>query len=162
MDMTNDIVWLTIALASITVVITKAKRKTTKLDSKCIRMPPPAVKGLSIIRILHTLLTKGLQQMIHDQYKKLGSVFTVRFFRMKATFLIGPEVSAHFYQGTDYEISNGVGLEFTVPMLGKEVGYGVDSATRNEQFRVFYDVLKPSKLRSHYGSILQEVEVSNN
>jgi sterol 14-demethylase len=37
-------------------------------------MPPPAVKGLSIIRILHTLLTKGLQQMIHDQYKKLGSV----------------------------------------------------------------------------------------
>jgi sterol 14-demethylase len=66
---------------------------------------------------------------------KSWGVFTVSFFRMKATFLIGPEDSDHFYQGTDYEISNGVGLEFTVPMLGKEVGYGMDSATRNEQFR---------------------------
>jgi len=100
--------------------------------------------------------------MIHEQYTKLGSVFTISFFGLKTTFLIGPEVSAHFYQGLESEISHGKILEFTVPMLGKEVGYGVDIATRTEQNRFYVDALKPSKLRCHVGPMLQEVEVSNN
>jgi sterol 14-demethylase len=160
MDMTNGIVWFTIALVFITVVISKATRGVIKLDPKCNPPHPPTVKGVSFIRVLHTLLSKGLQAMIHDQYTKLGSVFTISFFQFKVTFLIGPEVSAHFYQGLDSEISHGNAIEFTVPMLGKEVGYGVDTATRNEQARIAFDALKPSKLRSHAAPMIQELGVS--
>jgi sterol 14-demethylase len=45
-------------------------------------------------------------------------------------------------------------------MLGKEVGYGVDTATRNEQARIAFDALKPSKLRSHAAPMIQELGVS--
>jgi sterol 14-demethylase len=68
---------------------------------------------------------------------------------MKTTFLVGPDVSAHFYQGPESEISQGSFLEFTVPMFGKDVGYGVDITTRTEQNRFYLDVLKPAKLRCH-------------
>lgn len=121
--------------------------------------PPPVVTGTSVIRLLHTLVTKGFRAMVQEQYTKFGSVFTVSFFGLKTTFLIGPEVSAHFYQGLESEISHGKLLDFTVPMFGKEVGYGVDIATRTEQNRFYVDALKPSKLRCHVGPMLQEVEV---
>ena len=160
MDMINGVMWFTIALVFITVVISMATGGGIMFDPKCTRPQPPTVKGVSIIPVLHTLLSKGLQAMIHDQYTRLGSVFTISFFQFKVTFLIGPEVSAHFYQGLDSEISHGNAIEFTVPMLGKEVGYGVDTATRNEQARISFDALKPSKLRSHAGPMIQEVGVS--
>ncbi|KAL6654836.1 hypothetical protein ACP70R_008301 [Stipagrostis hirtigluma subsp. patula] len=51
-------------------------------------------------------------------------------------------------KGSDSEIGHGDILEFTVPMIGKEVGQGVDMATRNEQHRFFRDALKPQKTRS--------------
>ncbi|OEL33697.1 hypothetical protein BAE44_0005284 [Dichanthelium oligosanthes] len=153
--------WVAIALVFVTAVITKAMRTRIKHDSVCTRPPPPVVKGGSIIGLLHTFFTKGFRAMIQDQYAKLGSVFTISFFGLKCTFLIGPEVSGHFYQGLDSELSHGRILEFTVPMFGKEVGYGVDAATRSEQRRFEIDALKPSKLKSHVGPMLQEVEVSN-
>lgn len=162
MDLTNGVVWFTIALVFITVALTKATRGRIMLDPKSNRPPPPTVKGVSIIRVLHTLLTKGMRAMIHDQYTKLGSVFTISFFTIKITFLIGPEASAHLYQALDSEIGIGNTREFTVPMIGKEVGYAVDTATRNKQARFYHDELKSSKLRSHVGPMLQEVEVRNN
>jgi sterol 14-demethylase len=78
--------------------------------------------------------------------------------------LIGPEVSDHFYQGMDSEIGIGNIREFTVPMIGKEVGDAVDTATQNEHGHSYYDELKffRSKLRSHVSPMLQEVEVNNN
>jgi sterol 14-demethylase len=105
------------------------------------------------------LFKKGLQSTIYDLYTKLGSVFTISFFGPKLTFLIGPEVSAHFFQGLDSDISHGNLFEFTVPMFGKETGYGVDINIRNEQARFYVDALKPSMLRRHVGPMLQEVEV---
>jgi sterol 14-demethylase len=50
-------------------------------------------------------------------------------------------------------------IEFTVPMLGREVGYGVNRGTRDEQLRIFVEALKPSKLRSNVEPILREVKV---
>ncbi|XP_062197049.1 obtusifoliol 14-alpha demethylase-like [Phragmites australis] len=159
MDMANGAVWFCIALVFVTAVITKVARGRT-MDGPACNMPPPppVVTGISIIGLLHTLVAKGFQTMIHEQYTKLGSAFTISLFGLKTTFLIGPEVSAHFYQGLDSEISHGNILEFTVPMLGKEVGYGVDITTRTEQNRFYIDALKPSKLRCHVGPMIQEVE----
>ena len=36
--------------------------------------------------------------MMADAYKKHGQVFTVPLFHRRVTFLIGPEVSSHFYK----------------------------------------------------------------
>jgi sterol 14alpha-demethylase len=154
-------VFTVVALVFITAITTKAaRRRRTTLDPVRNRPPPPPVVNcVSFIGLLHTLYTKGLQAMIYERYKKLGSVFTVSFIWWKVTFLVGPEVSRHFYQGLDSEVSVHM-VGFSVPMIGKEVGYGVDAATQNEQTRFFSDALRPSKLRSHVGPMLQEVEVS--
>jgi sterol 14alpha-demethylase len=162
MDTTNIAVWLALALMFVAAAIMKAASARITPDPEGNRAQPPAVTGGSIIGLLHTLGTKGLRAMVLDQYTKLGSVFTVSFVGMKLTFLIGPEVSGHFYQGLDSEVSHGKLMEFTVPMIGKEVNYVVDAATRNEQNRFSYDALKPSKLKTHVGPMLNEVEVSNN
>ncbi|CAN6372517.1 unnamed protein product [Urochloa humidicola] len=166
MDTTTAVVWFAIALVFISALkifkVIPARGIGLADDPACNNRPPPpappVVTGTSIICLPHTLVTKGFRAMIQEQYTKLGSVFTISFFGMKTTFLIGPEVSAHFYQGLESEISHGNLLEFTVPMLGKEVAYAVDIATRTEQNRFYVDALKPSKLRCHVGPMLQEVE----
>ncbi|CAL4987353.1 unnamed protein product [Urochloa decumbens] len=160
MDMTTSAVWFAIAHVFIFALIFKVARGgiTAHPPPRSRPPPPPVVTGTCIVGLLRTLVTKGFREMIQDQYTKLGSVFTISVFGLKTTFLIGPEVSAHFYQGLESDISHGKILEFTVPMLGKEVGYGVDIATRTEQNRFYVDALKPAKLRCHVGSMLQEVE----
>ncbi|KAL6654834.1 hypothetical protein ACP70R_008299 [Stipagrostis hirtigluma subsp. patula] len=149
-------VWFAIALASIT-IITKIARGRIIFAPVQNRLPP-VVNGGSFIATVHMFVTKGLRAAIRDKYVKLGSVFTISFLGQNITFLVGPEVSGHFYQGLDSEIGHGDILEFTVPMIGKEVGHGIDTATRNEQHRFFSDALKPQKMRSHVGPMIQEVE----
>ncbi|CAN6251186.1 unnamed protein product [Urochloa humidicola] len=158
MDITSSsaMLFTTVALVIITAVIGKVLRRRIMVDPVCNRSLPPVVSSVSIIGLLYTFLTKGFREMVQDQYAKLGSVFTVSLFGRKITLLIGPEVSSHFYLGLDSEVSQS--LEFTVPMFGKDVGYAVDFTTRNEQYRMQKDALKPSKLRSHVGPMLQEVE----
>ncbi|KAL6654838.1 hypothetical protein ACP70R_008303 [Stipagrostis hirtigluma subsp. patula] len=159
MDMIKYAMWFSIALVFITAIVKKvAKGRTVVFDPVCNKPSPPVVTGFSVIGVLHKFVTNGFQAMIHDQYTRLGSVFTISFFGTKLTFLIGPEVSDHFFQGLESEISYGDIIEFTVPMIGKEVGYGVDAATRHEQNRFQIDALKASKLRYHVGPMLQEVE----
>jgi len=164
MDMINSsAVSSSIALVFIAAVITKVAwgRITADPASRNTLPHPPAVSGGSVIPLLHTLVTKGFRAMLQEQYTKFGSVFTISFLGMKTTFLAGPEVSAHFYQGLESEISHGNILEFTVPMFGKDVAFGVDIATRTEQHRFYLDALKPAKLRCHVAPMLHEVEVSN-
>ncbi|KAL6841658.1 hypothetical protein ACP4OV_028597 [Aristida adscensionis] len=159
MDLTNtSAVWFALALVFIAAVITKIARQKVMFNPVCNNPRPPVLKGGSIIVLLYVLVRKGLRAMIHDQHAKLGSVFTVSLFGLEITFLAEPEVLGHFYQGLDSEISHSGLLEFTVPMIGKEVGYGVDIITRAEQGRFYSDALKPSKLRCHAGPMLQEVE----
>ncbi|CAN6251179.1 unnamed protein product, partial [Urochloa humidicola] len=160
MDITSSsaMLFTTVALVIITAVIGKVVRGRIMVDPVCNRPLPPMVSGVSIVGLLHTFLTKGFREMVQDQYTKLGSVFTISLFGRKITFLIGPEVSSHFYLGLDSEVSHGKSFEFTVPMFGKEIGFAVDFTTRNEQYRMQKDALKPSKLRSHLGPMLQEVE----
>ncbi|KAK1692458.1 hypothetical protein QYE76_009155 [Lolium multiflorum] len=81
-------------------------------------------------------------------------------FGQKVTFLIGPEVLSHFFRAPTFEISRGDLFEFTVPMFGREVGYGVDRGTRDEQLHIFVEALKPSKLRSNVEPMLREVKAT--
>ncbi|PUZ45283.1 hypothetical protein GQ55_8G209700 [Panicum hallii var. hallii] len=157
MDITDSAVWFSIGIVLITTIITRVTRGRSRFEPACSTPPPPVVSCGSFVGLLHTLYTKGLRVMILDQYTKLGSVFTISFFGKNVTLLVGPEVAEHFYQGLESEIGLNM-LGFTVPMTGKDVGYALDAATRCQQSRFQTDALRPSKLRSHVGPMLQEVE----
>lgn len=152
-----------LALLLITALATKiARARITIVDpprtTTTTTQPPPVVNGIALLRLLPTLSKKGLPAMVNDLYLKFGSVFMVSVFGIKVTILIGPEVTPHFFQGLESEISHGNLLEFTVPMFGEAVGYGRDAATRIEQTRFHIEALRPSRLKNHVYPMIQEVE----
>uniref|UniRef100_A0A0E0LKB0 Uncharacterized protein n=1 Tax=Oryza punctata TaxID=4537 RepID=A0A0E0LKB0_ORYPU len=75
----------------------------------------------------------GPLEAIREQQAKLGSVFTASalFGLFKVTFLIGLEVSSHFYVAPDSEISMGRLYEFTCPSLGLGRGAAADCRRRS-------------------------------
>lgn len=155
------IFWLAFALFFVTKIAFKiARRQPTGPTTK--QPPPPVARGIPFLGVVPTLLAKGPLELIRDKYTRLGSVFTMRLFHLNVTFLVGPEVSNHFYQGLDSEISQDEVSQFTIPTFGPGVAFDVDYATRREQFRFFGDAMKPVKLRTYVGHMVSEVEVSNN
>nr|XP_020158463.1 obtusifoliol 14-alpha demethylase-like [Aegilops tauschii subsp. strangulata] len=155
------VLWLAFVpiFAAIIVSITMARRRmafspTTKRPPP----PPPMAAGAPLLGILPALLAKGPLQVIHDAHAELGSAFTMGLLHRKVTFLVGPDVSSHFYQGLDSEISQDEVSRFTIPTFGPGVGFDVDLATRREQFRFFGDAMKPAKLRTYAGLMVREVE----
>ncbi|KAM0847485.1 hypothetical protein ACQ4PT_054991 [Festuca glaucescens] len=159
MDMTSSAVWFTVALVLITLILRIIKRKIA-VASTSGKPLPPVVNCFALLRLWPSLCSKDLPSKINFLYNKYGSVFTISLFGNHVTLLIGPQVSTHFFQGLDSDISHGNLLEFTVPMFGREVAYGVDIATRNEQARFYVDAFRQSKLRRHFDPMLQEVEFS--
>ncbi|CAM0942968.1 unnamed protein product [Alopecurus aequalis] len=156
--------WFAIALvfsiAAATKIVARSRRTTASDPLHSTPSPPPVVSAISLLRLLPSVFREGPEPAMRELHAKLGSAFTVSFlFGQKVTFLIGQEeVLSHFFRAPASEISRGNLFEFTVPMFGREVGYGVDRATRDEQLRIFVDALKPSKLRSHVDPMLREVK----
>ena len=112
---------------------------------------------------LRTLVSSGLPTVIDHLHTKLGSVFTMSLFGLnKVTlFLVGPEVTAHFFQGSESEIRQSSIYKVTVPVFGRGVLYDVDFATRSRQISFFMESIKPMNLRGHVDSMVHEVEVCN-
>lgn len=79
-------------------------------------------------------------------------------FHKRITFLIGPQVSEHFFKAKDSEMSQKEVYEFNVPTFGKGVVFDVDHQTRAEQFRFFADSLKSNRLRQYVGMMVKEAE----
>ncbi|KAK1686233.1 hypothetical protein QYE76_047081 [Lolium multiflorum] len=119
---------------------------------------PPLVNGIAFLALLPNLLKRGLHDVVNDLYVKHGSVFMAGLFGPNVTFLIGPEVTAHFFQGLESEISHGKMFVFAVHMFGNAIGLGRDIATQNEQRRFNSEALKMSRMRSHVSPMLDEVE----
>uniref|UniRef100_A0A0D9VFF7 Obtusifoliol 14-alpha demethylase n=1 Tax=Leersia perrieri TaxID=77586 RepID=A0A0D9VFF7_9ORYZ len=111
--------------------------------------PPPEAKGAPLVGVLPSVLSRGLEAVIREQHKELGSVFTLRWFGLAVTFLVGPECSDHFFHAPESEIGIDGVYDVTVPIFGKGVGYDIDLDTRNEQHRFFAKMLRPAKLRGH-------------
>ncbi|KAB8099450.1 hypothetical protein EE612_029509 [Oryza sativa] len=163
----SSAMWLAMAILAITAALTKialggGRRRclSESSDLTCkTPPPPPVVNCIALLGLLPALFRGDVPATMQQLYAKFGSVFTVSVAGLlKATFLVGPEVSAHFFQGLESEVSHGDLFEFTVPMFGKEVGHGVDNATRIEQGRFFAEALKPARLRIHVDPMVQEVE----
>jgi sterol 14-demethylase len=157
--------WLAYSLFFIVVVainITRRRRRRRQhsaVSTRKRRPPPPVSPGFPLLGDLPALLTKGALELIRDRYTRLGSVFTVRLLHLKVTFLVGPDVSSHFYHGLDSEISQDEVSQFTIPTFGPGIAFDVDYATRREQFRFFGDAMKPAKLRTYAELMVHEVEV---
>ncbi|VAH40556.1 unnamed protein product [Triticum turgidum subsp. durum] len=158
MDLPIGTVWLVLAIILITAIVTKIANARVTFDPVCTRPPPPVVNNIALIKLLPTLCTKGPEVTMTYLYNKFGSVFTVSILWKRITFLVGPEVSGPFFQGSESEVSQGNFNEFTVPMFGQENGFAVDSSTRMDEIRFYIDALKPSQLRSHVDPMLREVE----
>lgn len=124
---------------------------------------PPVMSVVSVLTAyLPTLIAKGLPAVIHDLHSRLGSVFTVSVFGLKkVTLLVGPEVTAHFFQASESEIRQSNIYKVTFPVFGRGVLYDVDLATRSRQISFCTDSIKPINLRGHVDSMVHEVEVSN-
>ncbi|RID80602.1 hypothetical protein BRARA_A03253 [Brassica rapa] len=112
---------------------------------------PPLIG--SLIRFL-----KGPVVMLRDEYPKLGSVFTVNLLHKKMTFLIGPEVSAHFFKAHDSVLSQQEVYKFNVPTFGPGVVFDVDYTVRQEQFRFFSEALRVNKLKAYVDMMITEAE----
>ncbi|TVU30232.1 hypothetical protein EJB05_21842, partial [Eragrostis curvula] len=150
MDITSVHAWFTIAVVSIIVTIaTKVARARAVSLARRRTHQPSVAKGAPLVGVLPAILTNSLQDVICQQYSKLGSVFTLKSFGVQVTFLVGPEVSAHFFHGTESEISVADTYKITVPITGKGVGFDADNDTRNQQQRFFAEYLRPAKLRTH-------------
>ena len=94
-----------------------------------------------------------------EAYASLGEVFTVPVANKRITFLIGPQVSEHFFRGNDETISQKEVYEFNVPTFGKGVVFDVDHRVRREQFKFFAESLKPSRLRTYVDQMVEEAEM---
>ncbi|XP_066355604.1 obtusifoliol 14-alpha demethylase-like isoform X2 [Miscanthus floridulus] len=118
---------------------------------------PPTIPGAPVVGGLVKFM-RGPIPMIREQYARLGSVFTVPIITRKITFLIGPEVSAHFFKGNEAEMSQQEVYRFNVPTFGPGVVFDVDYSVRQEQFRFFTEALRANKLRSYVDQMVAEAE----
>ncbi|KAL9679030.1 hypothetical protein QQ045_016883 [Rhodiola kirilowii] len=118
---------------------------------------PPTVKAFPVVGGLVRFL-RGPIVMFREEYPKLGSVFTVDLIYKNITFLIGPEVSAHFFKAPETELSQQEVYQFNVPTFGPGVVFDVDYAVRQEQFRFFTESLRVSKLKGYVDQMVTEAE----
>lgn len=113
---------------------------------------PPVIGGL--LRFL-----KGPIIMLKEEYPKLGNVFTLNLVNKNITFLIGPEVSAHFFKAPETDLSQQEVYRFNVPTFGPGVVFDVDYSVRQEQFRFFTEALRANKLKSYVDQMVMEAQV---
>ncbi|KAG2246163.1 hypothetical protein Bca52824_085791 [Brassica carinata] len=74
------------------------------------------------------------------------------------TFLIGPEVSAHFFKAHDSVLSQQEVYKFNVPTFGPGVVFDVDYTVRQEQLRFFSEALRVNKLKAYVDMMITEAE----
>ncbi|KAF7020399.1 hypothetical protein CFC21_033504 [Triticum aestivum] len=147
-----------IAVTTIIIISAMMARRRRRAERSPRARSPPVAAGAPLVGVLPSLLVKGPLQVIRDAHAELGSVFTVRLLHREVTFLVGPDVSSHFFQGLESEVSQDEVSRFTVPTFGPGVAFDVDLATRREQIRFFGDAMKPAKLRTYAGLMVREVE----
>ncbi|WCJ26711.1 Lanosterol 14-alpha demethylase [Euphorbia peplus] len=118
---------------------------------------PPVVSGFPVIGGLLRFL-KGPIFLLREEYNKIGSVFTVNLAHWKMTFLIGPEVSAHFFKAPEVDLSQQEVYQFNVPTFGPGVVFDVDYSVRQEQFRFFTEALRVNKLKGYVDQMVMEAQ----
>lgn len=125
--------------------------RSSKRLPPVIKAWPPLIGGL--LRFL-----KGPIIMLREEYPKLGNVFTLNLVHKNITFLIGPEVSAHFFKASESDLSQQEVYRFNVPTFGPGVVFDVDYSIRQEQFRFFTEALRVNKLKGYVDQMVVEAQ----
>lgn len=134
-----------------------AKLISAFLIPKSQKRLPPVVKAWPLVGGLVRFL-KGPVVMLREEYPKMGSVFTLKLLNKNITFLIGPEVSAHFFKAPESDLSQQEVYQFNVPTFGPGVVFDVDYSVRQEQFRFFTESLRVTKLKGYVDQMVMEAE----
>ncbi|KAL1550526.1 sterol 14alpha-demethylase [Salvia divinorum] len=121
------------------------------------RRLPPAVSAWPVVGVLVRFM-KGPVVMLREEYPKLGSVFTLKLLNKNITFLIGPEVSAHFFKAPESDLSQQEVYQFNVPTFGPGVVFDFDYSVRQEQFRFFTEALRVNKLKAYVDQMVTEAQ----
>eukprot|EP00798_Chlamydomonas_sp_ICE-L_P003621 gene3621-13706_t len=99
---------------------------------------PPIFEGIPFIGGLIKFV-KGPMGLMTDGYALCGEVFTVPVAHKRITFLIGPDVSPHFFKAADDDLSQ-------------------TEKVRTEQFRFFTEALKKDRLKQYVPMFIKEAE----
>eukprot|EP00877_Chromochloris_zofingiensis_P002450 jgi/Chrzof1/12205/Cz06g25080.t1 len=118
---------------------------------------PPVFEGIPFIGGLLKFIG-GPMRLMETGYATYGECFTVPVAHKRVTFLIGPDVSPHFFKATDDEMSQTEVYDFNVPTFGKGVVYDVDQKVRTEQFRFFAEALKKDRMKKYVPMFAMEAE----
>ncbi|XP_041996191.1 sterol 14-demethylase-like [Salvia splendens] len=137
--------------------IVAAKLISALIMPRSAKRLPPRVAAWPVLGGLVRFM-KGPVVMLKEEYPKLGSVFTLNFLNKNITFLIGPEVSAHFFKAPESDLSQQEVYQFNVPTFGPGVVFDVDYTIRQEQFRFFTEALRVNKLKAYVDQMVLEAE----
>lgn len=140
---------LIVVLAVALVVVLKFISKRPK------NSPPIAHVGLPIIGN-YVEFAKQPVAFIEKCFKKYGSCYTVPMLHKNLTFLIGPEVSAPFFQMNDEQMSQSEVYGFMTPVFGKGVVYDAEIKQRQQQMQTMANGLKSARLRDYIPRIEKE------
>lgn len=119
--------------------------------------PPTAHLGLPIIGS-YIEFAKSPVDFIKRCYDKYGAIYTVPMLHKRLTFLIGPEVSAPFYQLGDDLMSQNEVYGFMTPVFGPGVVYDAETKKRNQQMQCMANGLKSGRLKAY----VQKIEAETN
>ncbi|KAK2973827.1 hypothetical protein RJ640_011755 [Escallonia rubra] len=156
MELVADNKLLNVGLLLVATLIV-AKLLSVLLLPRSNKRLPPVVKAWPVLGGLVRFL-RGPVVMLRQEYPKLGSVFTLSFLNKNITFLIGPEVSAHFFKASESDLSQQEVYQFNVPTFGPGVVFDVDYSVRQEQFRFFTESLRVTKLKGYVDYMVAEAE----
>lgn len=132
--------------------------KTLSRSSKHLRLPPVVSGRLPLIGGLVRFI-KNPVEMLKEEHEIVGSVFTLNVLNKNITFLLEPDVSAHFFTAPVSQLSQKEVYRFSVPIFGPGIIYDAEYSVRQEKFRFFEEAFRVTKLRGFVHDLLQEVQV---
>ena len=117
--------------------------------------PPMAHEGLPIIGNLIGFAS-GPMAFIDRNFAKHGPVFSVQVFHRTLTFMIGPTVSAPFFQNLDDVFSQKEVYGFMKHVFGENVVYDAEPSKRRQQMQFMSRGLKADRLKSYVPKVASE------
>ncbi|XP_021852538.1 obtusifoliol 14-alpha demethylase-like [Spinacia oleracea] len=152
----NAVLVIVTAIVSVNFIVKWALK--TLISRRIKRRLPPVVKGRLPLIGGVVRFVKNPIKLLEEEYENLGSVFTLNVVNKNITFLLEPQVSAHFFTATESELSQKEVYRFTVPIFGPGIIYDAEYSVRHQQFRFVEDAFRVTKLQGFVDDLLEEVQ----
>lgn len=117
--------------------------------------PPIAKIGLPFIGN-YIEFAKNPVHFIQQCMESFGGIYTVPMLHKNLTFLIGPEVSAPFFQLSDDYMSQSEVYGFMTPVFGNGVVYDAEPKKRTQQMQHMAQSLRSGRLKAYVPRIEKE------